>query len=336
VSATSETPRKSKQTQVIAEPPPKKKRRRFSFATALLLLIGLGGLIASRLGNLWPEFDVFAQFTVQFACVTIAAALAMLLPRFKFLAALVLLIAMIVGYGAWPLIVSGGLPQQMAAVNANERLLSISSFNTHAENKNPESIEASIRKLNTDVVVLLEVEKSRLLMLENLRKDWPFQYPCHSVDEHCKMAIISRTPLYDTSAQTLWEGPPNIKASLGPEFGGVTIVGVHTTRFPHSRAQLKQVRALVKSLEQFTGPIIVAGDFNATPYSRVITTMAEGSGLVRHTNLPTWPAWLQIPQLAIDHIFASSTLRPLGKQIIGDAAGSDHFPVSMTFAVPKR
>ncbi len=335
MSVAAETPRKPK-SPAQPEPQPKKRRRRFSFATGLLLLIGLCGLIASRLGQLWPEFDVFAQFTVQFALITIAAALAMLLPRFKFLAALVVLIGSIAGYGAWPHAVSGGMPQQMGALAQNERVFKIASFNTHTERSNLVAVEASIRGLNADVIILLELGKNELPMLDNLKKDWPHQYPCHSVDEHCQMAIISRSPLSNTTAQSLWEGPPNIRAKLGRDFGNLTIIGVHMTRFPYSRAQLKQATALVKSLEQITGPVILAGDFNATPYSRVITTIANGSGLVRHTYLPTWPAWFELPQLAIDHIFASPVIRPLGKQTVGDPASSDHFPIIMSFAVPKQ
>lgn len=334
MSVAAEAPRKTK-PGTPPEPLKKPRRRRFSFATALLLLFGLCGLIGSRLGHLWPEFDIFAQFTVQFACVTAAAALAMLMPRFKFLAALVLMIASIAGYGAWPHAVSGGRPQQMGALGSNEQVLTVASFNTHTESSNLVQIEASIRSTKADVIVLLELDKTELPMLDNLRKEWPFQFPCHGVDDHCKMAIISRTPLSDTSARSIWDGPPNIRAKLGADFGNLTIVGVHTIRFPHSRAQLKQARELVKSLEQITGPVIVAGDFNATPYSRVITTIVSGSGLVRHTYLPTWPAWIRLPQLAIDHMFASPAIRPLGKQTVGEPATSDHFPIIMTFAVPR-
>jgi endonuclease/exonuclease/phosphatase (EEP) superfamily protein YafD len=297
-------------------------------------LLGLSGLIGSRLGQLWAAFDVFSQFTVQFACLSIAFAAAFVLPRFKILAAIVIFLALIAAYGSWPHLVSGHAPQP-AELSPNERALKFASYNTHVTNLDHEAQAKTIRAMDADVIVLIEFDSAKRPILEKLKDLYPYQFDCNA-EQYCHFAIISKTPLNNLFSQAIWEGPPNIRASLGPEFGGVTIIGVHTTRFPHSRAQLKQARALVQSLEGITGTIIMAGDFNATPFSRVTATLETGTGLIRQTNLPTWPAFIQLPQLAIDHIFTSPAIRPLTRQTIGDAGGSDHFPVRMTFAVPVR
>ncbi len=52
------------------EPPPRNRRGRSECLFGLIL--GLLGLVASRLGNLWIAFDVFAQFTLQFAAIAAA------------------------------------------------------------------------------------------------------------------------------------------------------------------------------------------------------------------------------------------------------------------------
>ena len=78
------------------------------------------------------------------------------------------------------------------------------------------------------------------------------------------------------------------------------------------------------------------GDFNATPFSRVIQSFTQNVGLTRQTLLPSWPAQLDLPQLAIDHIFTSAGIRALGQETIGDNAGSDHYPVALTLAVPGK
>ena len=44
-------------------------------------LLGLGGLMASRLGQLWIAFDVFSHFTVQFGIVAVAFAAGRVMPR---------------------------------------------------------------------------------------------------------------------------------------------------------------------------------------------------------------------------------------------------------------
>jgi endonuclease/exonuclease/phosphatase family metal-dependent hydrolase len=53
----------------------------------------------------------------------------------------------------------------------------------------------------------------------------------------------------------------------------------------------------------------------------------------RLTRLPTWPSTIEVPQLAIDHVFASQGIRVLAPQQIGKAAGSDHYPIVMTLGV---
>jgi endonuclease/exonuclease/phosphatase (EEP) superfamily protein YafD len=82
------------------------------------------------------------------------------------------------------------------------------------------------------------------------------------------------------------------------------------------------------------GPLVVAGDFNATPWSLHLATFERLTGLTRLTGLPSWPArGLGLPQVAIDHIFVSSGMRPLGSATTLDASGSDHLPVRVTLAV---
>ncbi len=312
-----------------------KKKRRGAFSASLGLLLGLCGLMGTRLGHLWAAFDVFSQFTVQFAFLTAAFALAMVLPRFKVLAAIVIFASLLAAYGAWPHLVSGDGKPPVVEVAANERALRVASYNTYRPNLDFDAQVASVRKLDADVVVLLELDETKRPILDRLKDTYPFQHSCFEL-QYCYLTIISKTPLSNVSALAIWEGPPHTRAMLGPEFGNVTIIGVHTTRFPHSRAQLTQVRALVKAMEVIPGPVIVAGDFNTTPFSRVASTLANGAGLVRHTKLPSWPSQLQLPQLAIDHIFTSPTIRAVSSQVIGDSAGSDHFPIAMTFAVPRK
>jgi endonuclease/exonuclease/phosphatase family metal-dependent hydrolase len=43
-----------------------------------------------------------------------------------------------------------------------------------------------------------------------------------------------------------------------------------------------------------------------------------------------------MPQLAIDHVFVSPQLRVLEEPRIGRRSGSDHYPVTVTVAVPSE
>ena len=310
---------------------PKRKKHRDWSGASLALLLGLLGLIAARLGHLWIAFDVFSQFSVQFLFLVVAAVFGMASPRMKGLVASIFFALMIVGYALWPHWVSTG-EVKTTALTAGEQQLKVASFNTYAKNQDYQGIINSVLAMDADVVTLIEMEHDKLGVLAALKQKYPYQFDCNGKD-FCHLVMISKYPLMDMDAQSLWDGAPYIRASLGAQFGGLTIFGVHTTRFPHSRAQFKQVNALVKLVETFPGRVLMMGDFNSTPFSRINQTVSEGLGFARLTQLPTWPARVGFPQLAIDHIFVSAGIRAISDERIGDNAGSDHFPISMVLAV---
>ena len=98
---------------------------------------------------------------------------------------------------------------------------------------------------------------------------------------------------------------------------------------------IHQMPGLNNYVQTIPAPRLVVGDFNATPYSRMVRTFAARSGLKRRTSIPTWPASnLRLPQLAIDHMFADRELLfPDGVQA-GEMAGSDHLPIVARVLVP--
>ena len=310
----------------------KRKRPKGYLGCILGLTIGIAGLAAARLGHLWVGFDIFSQFTPQFMFLIVAFTLGLFTPYGKVLTAAVLLVVLVAGYSMWPYYVSAN-PSVISTVKEGERELRVASYNTWLKNDRVEDVRAEIARLDADVIVLVELGPNKLGLFDQLLSQYPYQAKC-SDPTHCNFGILSKFPLTKIGDRMLWQGPPYIRVSLGPEFGGVSIYGVHTTRFPHSRAQLEQMRALATELDAITGHRIVMGDFNATPYSRVTQTFASQGNFLRLTNLPTWPARTGMPQVAIDHIFVSPGIRQLESEGIGNGAGSDHFPIYMKLAVP--
>ncbi len=320
----------------VAEPAPKKKRPRHRDwgGASLFIAVGALGLFLGRLGHLWIAFDLFSQFGLQALMITCAGLLSLAVPRFKGLAAAVLSVVMLTAYGLWPHAVSShGLIAPTAS--AEHRILRVASFNSYIYNDNFDAMEKSIKALNPDVMVMVEFGSNKLKLLDQLKADYPYQFSCEA-DSFCESAIISKFPLFDMKGRSYWEGPPFIMARLGAEFNGLTIFGVHTTRFPHTFAQFKQVKAFVLMAENFAGPKIVMGDFNSTGFSRINETIADGLDLQRLSYLPSWPANYGFPQLAIDHIFASPGLVAASGEVIGDNAGSDHYPIAIAVSVPAK
>ncbi|MBC8036710.1 MAG: endonuclease/exonuclease/phosphatase family protein [Rhizobiales bacterium] len=310
----------------------RRKRGGGRFECNVGLLIGVGGLAASRLGHLWISFDVFSQFTLQFAIVTVAFALGRIMPRARLFVAFLVLVAGIGAIGAWPHVASRE-PWIVSELKAGERAVTVASFNTLYDNEQADAVRAEIERLDADIVTLIEFGPNKHGLLKTLAARYPHQAECFAMD-YCHLAILSKFPLTDSNGRTGWDGPPIIMAKLGPEFGGLTVIGVHTLRFPHARAQFRQIKALADLIDTLPGPKLVMGDINATPFSRITATLVNQTGLMRLTSLPTWPSHARLPQMAIDHIFASPGIRILESERIGQTAGSDHYPITMKLAVP--
>ena len=170
-------------------------------------------------------------------------------------------------------------------------------------------------------------------ILASLAGRYPYRADCLTQD-FCNLVILSKFPIAASEMRIDWEGPPAIRAKIGPELGGLTVIAAHTIRFPHSRVQFRQILELSKFVEAIPGRKLVMGDFNATPFSRIVGTFAGRTGMTRLSGLPSWPTLIQLPQMAIDHIFVSPDIRATQSQKIGNAAGSDHYPISIKLAVP--
>lgn len=320
------------QAQPTGQAPRKKRRATGVIECRLGVLLGLVGLILSRAGQLWLDFDVFSQFTLHFAVLTAAFAIGMLMPRAKLFTALLLLVFGVVAIGAWPHIASRS-PSVIATAGAGERAISVASFNTLWVNEDADRVREEIERLDADIVTLIEMNPAKRRILAALKSRYPHQVDCFELSS-CNLAILSKLPIVESDARGRWAGPPFILARFGPAVGGLTVIGLHTIRFPNSRAQFRQVTAIAGLVEKLPGHKLVMGDFNATPFSRILSVIEVKANLRRVTFLPSWPATAGLPQIAIDHIFLSPGLSLIGRARIGEAAGSDHFPVTARVAVP--
>lgn len=323
-----------KSPAIILDPATKRRRRierRYCLAG---IAIGLGGVIAGRLSDLWVHFDVFSHFAMHFRILALACVIGFFMPRFRTVTALVLFLAGALALGIWPHAVSA-LPSGPPVAAAGERALRVMSFNTLFSNKDIAAIGAEIERQDADIVVLLEFGANKRPLFDRLRSRYPHQANCLD-KEFCNIVILSKLPLVASESRVGWEGPPFMSAKFGPEAGNLTLLAAHTIRFPHQRAHYTQITALMRYLETVPGNRILAGDFNATPHSLMLRAIERRSNLVRLSGLPTWPARFGLPQLAIDHIFVSPAFRTIEPQRIGGNAGSDHYPVILAVGVPLK
>jgi endonuclease/exonuclease/phosphatase (EEP) superfamily protein YafD len=312
---------------------PNGPRRQGRSACFTVLVLALGGAVAGWLGNLWIAFDVFAQFSLHFWLIAGAFGLGFLMPFARVLTAIVILVAGLLVIGSLSHL-GTAKPLEDFKAPAGHRVIRLMSFNSWLPNRNIEALTQEIESEDPDILLMIEFGPEQRALKERLRGRYGFQDDCAHLED-CNIAVFSKFPIADFESHGAWEGPPMIRATFGGELGGLTVIGTHAARFPYLRAQLTQLGELGDMVRKLSGPRIVAGDFNATPTSRMLSVFQARSLLRRLDDfLPTWPARWQLPQLAIDHIFVSDEVTSLEKVRIGGNAGSDHFPLVVRVAVP--
>ena len=125
--------------------------------------------------------------------------------------------------------------------------------------------------------------------------------------------------------------------------GGFSVVAVHLTRPYLSDRVARDEDVAVLLDRQPRDALIIAGDFNLTPWSFALRRLDRRFGLERRDRaLATWPAcpspgaWVICapPFLPIDHIYAGSAWRTV-RIARGPRLGSDHYPLVVDLALSK-
>ncbi len=181
-----------------------------------------------------------------------------------------------------------------------------------------------------DVIVL---EEGRAL-LEPLMRRGAYHYAGHSL----AAIILSRqAPTRTGSTAPLGVFGDMISYAVfdGPE-GGFAVVAAHKSwpiRYARLEVERRALEDVMRGLPR--DRVILAGDFNATPWSFGLRRLDSSLGLRRRTlALATWPAGrlshyrapAPFPFMPIDHIYAGSAWTT-GSVRRGPRIGSDHYPV---------
>lgn len=299
------------------------------------LVLALIGFALGWLGSVWLPLDILAHFRLHALGAAIVCALAVFAGRYWFAVIGFGMVAVVVAIGLWGQLSEAFSPPVQASLR-DERVVKILSFNSSLRNTDRDRVEAMLRRENAGIVVLLEFGPEKRAMLDDIKDLYPFRAHCLDQRE-CNLALLSKQPILDWEVLTHWPGPPLIKARFGHAYADITIMGAHLLRVPHIYAQARQLQALAALIQNTPGPLVVTGDFNATPWSHILGRFEQETRLRRLTSLPSWPVWAAgLPQLAIDHIFVSPDIRVLQAPRLGGNGGSDHLPVAATIALEPR
>jgi endonuclease/exonuclease/phosphatase (EEP) superfamily protein YafD len=270
--------------------------------------------------------ELFAHFRLQYLVLLVALAAIFVVRRRRYTALSLLPFAIINAIAVapyWPRGVARELVEpsfELMTVNLNGRNDDYGRF-----------IELA-RRVSPDLIVLLEVDSAWAHALEDLAEDYP-QRVLLPREGPFGIAVLSRLPLLEHRAIDLY-GTPAVEARIAlPDGRALRLVGVHLRsptspeRAAQRNAQLAALRPLVAA---HAGPLIVAGDFNVTPYSPIMSDWLEQTGLEdprrRHGFGMTWPTFMPLLGVPIDHCLLSGHF-VVAEQYQGPAFGSDHYPV---------
>jgi endonuclease/exonuclease/phosphatase (EEP) superfamily protein YafD len=233
------------------------------------------------------------------------------------------------------------LPSALAApadATAPRPTLRVLVANVFYRNSSASPLLETIRREAPDAVLLVEYTTQLSERLGELRQTYPYRLESPGRDPY-GIALFSRFEL--SSVQRFMLGPTAaIEARLAAGGAEVTLLGVHLrapTAPTRAAARNRQLELLAERVSAVRHPVIVAGDFNISPYSPYYADWLARTGLtdVRRgrTLRPSWPTFLPILGIPIDHCFVSPDIA-----IIGDRGlprfGSDHYPMIVELALP--
>lgn len=304
--------------------------RGLGFLVVILgLLVGAAITLIGLLAPLAPDLEIvnhFRPFTLGGFVALFAVAAAFRLRRF-----LIPVSAFAVLNGVLFVVPLTFQATQASTPSTSSAAMKVISFNMWRGNQDLADIEKFLRDQGADVVLLQEVSGTHAeALLPALADLYPHQLSCADTS-HCGLALLSRTEWAEahTVAGTM-DNPALIWARFGTSDRPYRIAGLHHAWPFQAHAQAKHTDWLIAWRRSVSEPLLIAGDFNLTPFSWKLSKFAWKTGLKRYSTYQrSWPGHRYTPAFLIDHIFSSDAFRPLDVKV-GPALGSDHLPIIAT------
>ncbi|MGH8217810.1 MAG: endonuclease/exonuclease/phosphatase family protein [Steroidobacteraceae bacterium] len=326
--------------------------RRIALVAIILTVVTLGATLLAATAAFWWFGDLAVHFRLQYAAAAVLALLALGWARRWLWAALALTALVVNGIAAAPIlgggsVIRGAVAGSPAAITrgtggrhtASERQpLRIASINVLYLNTHYGRVTAFLRRARPDAAVLVEITPRWRAALGSLRDEFPWQYYAQGRnsrggDSHGTL-LLSRWPF--ERIETVPMGPhadPTVAAVLIVRGRTLHLIGVHPSwpLGPAVAAERNRELSRLAALARATpAPLVMAGDFNVSPFSPHFRAFVVQSGLRWAAQgegwQPTWPTFLPIGGIQIDHAFISPGIA-VRRFARGPGVGSDHRPI---------
>jgi endonuclease/exonuclease/phosphatase (EEP) superfamily protein YafD len=304
-----------------------------------LVAAGVGGFVVARLLGMTdrrPRLFAAATFTVWLlvpCLVVLVVAAAVRARRLLAVAA-----ALLVVLGVWA---APDLRWWSTAAAAEGPTTVIASTNVGPDHRRVEAMAADVVAIGADVLSVVELTEAdrRALRAAGIAERYPFSVEDPRAGAHGS-GIYSRYPIRDAGVSE-FGGAPMAHAVVELPTGPVTVVAVHTTQPLAGPGLLEgQLAELGAAAHRFGGPVVLAGDFNATRQHQPFRELLEDGFRDAHLETgrglaATWPVGRRLPPFAlIDHVLVSDGLTATSVREVR-ISGSDHLAVVATIG-PTR
>jgi endonuclease/exonuclease/phosphatase (EEP) superfamily protein YafD len=234
-------------------------------------------------------------------------------------------------------------------VTEHSDVLTVMSFNICGNNTDTPAIVRSIRAIDPDVVMLVEVSPK---MMEQITASLESEFPARFRSPGGGLGVLSKLPLKSAQGENFaGSDATNLVATIEYHQHEIKIIGTHPMvpkgldLFNYRNQHLQAISNYIKGTQESA---ILLGDFNLTPWSPYYRQLVQTTGL-HNTRLgfgilPTWtrssscaelPNWLiPILNIPIDHIFVSKDFQ-IVRTYPGDNGNSDHAPIIAELAIEK-
>lgn len=303
----------------------------------VVVVLALLGTWIGWLGRWFWFFDLFDHFRLQYTLLCFIALLWLGLRR-RWMPALFALASLLAN--AWPIARTTWVSAPSQTVDATWGL-KVVCFNALFNNTQLDDERRYLVDANADIIVLLEFSPALERALEPLQQTHPHGIR-KSDDSPWGIGMYSRFPLKEITVRTFAdEEPLSIEAIAEVNGKLVRVIAAHpwppssSRSLAKQRDQLRAIAAHVQSNQDM--PVLLVGDFNATPWSQGIGILRERGQLdFRQPGPAWWPTWsVGKPfMLPIDLALCSAPL-VISERSIGPDLGSDHRPQVLTLKWAK-
>ncbi|WP_172331454.1 endonuclease/exonuclease/phosphatase family protein [Mangrovicoccus sp. HB161399] len=214
-------------------------------------------------------------------------------------------------------------------------VLWINLLNTNATP--PEELAEALAASPADVILVAE-PRALQSQLAALSEAFPVQVGCRDSREGCGMLALARDPavrLRLRKAGGYRPGGIAVAEIDRPGAAPLTVIGAHLVKPWFDGMIEPEAWYLVDALRNVPGPLVLAGDFNAAPWSQRGGRLERKCGMLP-PRLPvaTWPVAAGALGVPIDGMMVRGGARLASLAPWGEALGSNHRGLLASVAVP--